>query len=55
MIRAFLVVPSNRDQRTARVCGNLYDMASVLLAIVLLTLETETNLNRSELGHLLFS
>jgi hypothetical protein len=27
-------------------------MASVLLAIVLLTLETETNLNRSKLSHL---
>jgi hypothetical protein len=45
----------NRDQCTASVCGNLDDLTRIRLAVVLLTLETETNLDASELGHLLFS
>ena len=42
----------NRDQCTASVCGNLDDLTRIRLAVVLLTLETETNLNRSKLSHL---
>jgi hypothetical protein len=44
----------NRDQRTASIRRNLDDLTRIRLAVVLLTLETETNLDASELGHLLF-
>ena len=46
---------SNRDQRTAGVCCDLDNLASVTLAVILLTLKIVSNLNRSELAHLQLS
>jgi hypothetical protein len=45
----------NRHKRTARIRGNLDDLASVTLAVLLLALKIETNLNRSKLAHLQLS
>jgi hypothetical protein len=46
---------SNRDQCTASVCGNLHNLTGIPLAVILLTIETETNLDASELGHFFLS
>jgi len=49
MIRAFIIIPPNRDQRSATVYGNLHDMSIVPLTVILFALKTVPNLNRPKL------